>query len=160
LTQCDGIDFLAFETIPCLIEAKAIAELLKDKFPNSLAWISFSCKNGNQISNGDNFSEAFEILKIFPQIFGIGINCTSPEYISSLLNKIPMINEKLIVVYPNSGEKFESETHKWSGEKFWQSHSHSITDILGDWKGKVNIIGGCCRTDPEFICILKEKMSS
>lgn len=39
-----GVDVLAVETIPALGEAVAVLELLKDEFPNTKAWVSFTCK--------------------------------------------------------------------------------------------------------------------
>ena len=38
-----GVDFLAIETIPSLKEALAIITLLRT-YPNTRAWITFSCK--------------------------------------------------------------------------------------------------------------------
>lgn len=38
-----GADLLAFETIPSIKEAEALVELLRE-FPDSSAWLSFSCK--------------------------------------------------------------------------------------------------------------------
>lgn len=38
-----GADLVAFETIPSIKEAEALVELLRE-FPNSKAWLSFSCK--------------------------------------------------------------------------------------------------------------------
>lgn len=39
-----GVDFLAIETFPALVEAKAVLKLLEQEAPNTPAWISFSCK--------------------------------------------------------------------------------------------------------------------
>ena len=39
-----GVDYLAFETFPALLEAKAVLTLLQEEAPNMPAWISFSCK--------------------------------------------------------------------------------------------------------------------
>lgn len=38
-----GADLVAFETIPSIKEAEALVELLRE-FPNSKAWLAFSCK--------------------------------------------------------------------------------------------------------------------
>ena len=38
-----GVDLLAFDTIPSLVEARAVVSLLQE-YPNAQAWISFSCK--------------------------------------------------------------------------------------------------------------------
>jgi homocysteine S-methyltransferase len=38
-----GADLLAFETIPSIKEGLALCKLL-DEYPNTKAWLSFSCK--------------------------------------------------------------------------------------------------------------------
>ena len=42
--EANGVDIIAFETIPALLEARALIELLYNEFPNTKAWITFSCK--------------------------------------------------------------------------------------------------------------------
>src|SRR6185295_4724521 len=79
-----GADMLACETIPCLIEAQAIAKLLKE-FPNITAWISFSARDEKHISEGQVFADCVTELEDDQQIAAIGVNCTSPKYISSLI---------------------------------------------------------------------------
>lgn len=37
-----GVDLLAIETIPCRIEAEMLVKLLKEKFPETKAWLAFS----------------------------------------------------------------------------------------------------------------------
>lgn len=39
-----GIDYLAIETFPALIEAEAVLQVLHQHAPQQAAWISFSCK--------------------------------------------------------------------------------------------------------------------
>lgn len=39
-----GVDLLAVETIPAAAEAAAVLQLLADEFPQTKAWVSFSCK--------------------------------------------------------------------------------------------------------------------
>jgi len=47
------------------------------------------------------------------QIVGVGVNCTHPEYIESLLQQLPpgVRDRKAIVVYPNSGDIWDKETN-------------------------------------------------
>lgn len=40
-----GVDLLALETIPCQEEADMLVELLRE-YPNTKAWLAFSCKVG------------------------------------------------------------------------------------------------------------------
>src|SRR5690242_16261318 len=51
-----GAEMLACETIPGLIEAQAIAKLLKE-FPNVSVWISFTARDEKHISEGQLFSD-------------------------------------------------------------------------------------------------------
>jgi len=67
-----GADMLACETIPCLIEAQAIAKLLKE-FPNITAWISFTARDEKHISEGQVFADCVRQLEDHPQIAAIGI---------------------------------------------------------------------------------------
>ena len=41
--EAAGADLIAFETVPNIKEAEALVDLLRE-FPNSKAWLSFSCK--------------------------------------------------------------------------------------------------------------------
>ena len=142
-----GADILACETIPCFLEAKAIVKLLQE-FPGVYCWISFSAKNNLEISNGELISECAKSLGIYDQVAAIGINCTPPQYITSLIGEIYKNSKKPIVVYPNSGEEYDADTKSW--------HGHSSSGAYGrsakEWYDKgARLIGGCCRTNPEDI---------
>jgi len=142
-----GADILACETIPCLLEAKAIVKLLQE-FPGVYCWISFSAKNNLEISNGELISDCAKSLDKYDQVAAIGINCTPPQYITSLISEIYKNSKKPIVVYPNSGEEYDADTKSW--------HGHSASGAYGrsakEWYDKgARLIGGCCRTNPEDI---------
>lgn len=142
-----GADLLACETIPCLIEARALIRLLAE-FPNTSAWFCFSAKDGEHISNGDLIADCAAFLDKQPQAAAIGINCTSPLHISSLTREIKKKTSKPIIVYPNSGEHYNPVTNSWHGE--------TSSDKFGlqskDWyENGATLIGGCCRTTPDHI---------
>jgi homocysteine S-methyltransferase len=142
-----GADLLACETLPCLREACVLGELLGD-FPGVCAWISFSCKDGERTSEGEQIGVCVEALQGHPQIVAIGVNCTPPQYISSLLRHMRGRTDKPLVVYPNSGECYEPGPRQWSGI----SRSPQIADQTGAWYGEgARLIGGCCRTGPADI---------
>jgi homocysteine S-methyltransferase len=56
--------------------------------------------------HGEHISGATAAAASSDQVVAVGINCTSPRYISNLLSNIPdaVKRKKSIVVYPNSGE--------------------------------------------------------
>lgn len=145
-----GADILACETIPCLIEAQAIAKLLSE-FPTIAAWISFSGGDERHISEGQEFADCVKQLESHPQIAALGINCTSPKYVSSLIGEAKKITEKPILVYPNSGETYNAEENAWSGDRVLDSFDEQAREW---YKAGARLIGGCCRTTPEDIRVI------
>lgn len=142
-----GADMLACETIPCLLEAKAITRVLEE-FPGVFAWISFSAKDELHISNGDTIADCAKWLDQHEQIAAIGINCSSPNFIESLIKEIKRSSSKPIIVYPNLGESYDPKTKKWNE----LSTQELFTSNTQRWyEAGAKIIGGCCRTKPKDI---------
>jgi homocysteine S-methyltransferase len=141
-----GADLLACETIPSLREAGVLAELLRE-IPDTPAWISFSCKDGKHTCAGDDIGACVAQLQDHPQVVAVGVNCTAPQYTSSLLRHMRIRTTKPLLAYPNSGEVFEPSSKKWSGEaagRFGKEAFH--------WQSAgARLIGGCCRTNPSDI---------
>jgi homocysteine S-methyltransferase len=148
-----GADLLACETIPCIDEAIAITEVLAE-FPETTAWISFSCKDGSHLCSGERFRDAVEFLDKASQVVAIGVNCTAPQYIEALI-KIGKANSgKPILVYPNKGEVYDAADKVWLPAT---AHpAHFIDDARVWYDAGSTIIGGCCRTTPADIGELKQ----
>jgi homocysteine S-methyltransferase len=145
-----GADMLACETIPCLIEAQAIAKLLKE-FPNTTAWISFSARDEQHISEGQVFADCVKELEEYSQIAAIGINCTSPKYIPALIREAKQVTTKPILVYPNSGEHYDATKSDWDGHPVYESFGEEAKEW---YNAGARLIGGCCRTTPEDISVI------
>jgi homocysteine S-methyltransferase len=144
LLGLSNADFFACETIPSLQEAKVLCEILNDA--NKQAWVSFSCKDEIHLNDGTPIRECAKLFAKHPKVFAIGVNCTKPEYISSLIQELRAVpHSKKIVVYPNSGETYEANTKSWSGEATCVLLSKEWLELGAD------IIGGCCRVGPEHI---------
>lgn len=142
-----GADVLACETIPNITEARAIARLLSE-FKGVYAWISFSCKNSKEISDGTLISKCAEVLNNYDSIAAIGVNCTAPKYVPNLIKEIKSITDKPVVVYPNSGEEYDVQHKEWKGESDAERYGSSAKLW---YKSGASLIGGCCRTTPEHI---------
>ena len=145
-----GADMLACETIPSLIEAQAIAKLLPE-FPAITAWMSFSARDAEHISEGQRFADCVKQLEHHPQITAMGINCTSPEYIPTLIAEARKVTEKPILVYPNSGETYDAEANAWNGDRVLDSFGEQAREW---YKAGARLLGGCCRTRPEDIRVI------
>lgn len=149
-------DLLAVETIPNLEEARGVARLMEE-LDAPYGWISFSCKNGTQISSGELLCKCAEELEAYDKVAAIGINCTAPEYISSLIGEIRKVSQKPIIVYPNSGEEYHADTKTWSVGKFQDKYC----DCAKRWRFEgASLIGGCCKTTPVHIREVAEFLRS
>jgi homocysteine S-methyltransferase len=147
-----GADMLACETIPCLIEARALVRLLAE-FPNITAWVSFSARDEAHICHGERLADCAAFLDNYPQVAAIGVNCTAPAFIPGLIRAARGATSKPILVYPNSGETYDAATYSWHGE--------TSCDAFGaqsrQWYAAgARIIGGCCRTTPDHIRALAD----
>ena len=143
-------DIFAFETIPSLLEAEALVEVLAE-FPGKQAWLSFSCKDGKHVSHGELFSECAAFADQSDQVVAIGVNCTAPEHISALLKSAADVNS-LLAVYPNSGEKWNASNNTWTGDGSGSMPVQEWYDL------GARLIGGCCRTTTEDIAEMRAKL--
>jgi homocysteine S-methyltransferase len=141
-----GGDVLACETIPGLREARILVDLLRE-FPDTPAWISFSCKDGAHNCEGEDIGACVAELQNYPQIVAVGVNCTAPKYIVPLLQRMRARTTKPLIVYPNSGEVFDAACKHWSGEVPLRL-GHEARHWLA---AGARLIGGCCRTTPSDI---------
>nr|CAG8646939.1 10454_t:CDS:2 [Entrophospora candida] len=159
------IDLIAFETIPSLVEAKIICEVIMKEHIDMMCWISFSCRNEEQICHGESFLESFIEICKYDFVIGVGVNCTNPKFINSLIdnlrNKAKKISleyeKKWIVCYPDGGNSWDEGKHKWSENTGLKIKE--FVDLAKSWIEKCEnriILGGCCNTTPEHISSMRK----
>jgi homocysteine S-methyltransferase len=149
-------DLLAFETLPSLEEAQAIGEALLP-WPELAAWFSFTCKDAEHVAHGERLSECAAVVGQFPQTIAIGVNCTVPALIPSLIRELRDATDKSVVVYPNSGEGWDALHRCWTGT----SDPAAYGAMARDWfAAGARMVGGCCRTRPEHIRQVKQLQAS
>ena len=143
-----GADLLACETIPSFAEARALAGLLT----RTPAWFSFACRDGERLSDGTPITECARHLDAFDKVAAIGVNCTPPRFVESLVTRIRAVTEKPIVVYPNSGERWDAARRCWAGTR----DPGEFAEAAVRWRDAgASLIGGCCRTGPAHIRALR-----
>jgi homocysteine S-methyltransferase len=142
-----GADLLACETIPTLVEAEALVALLPE-FPAAVAWLSFSCGDEQQLWHGESLRDAVALANGCEQVVAVGVNCTAPRLIEPLLTGVSELAAKPLLVYPNSGERWDAVQHCWLP-------GAGVTDFgepARRWRqAGARLIGGCCRTTPDDI---------
>ncbi|TMW57637.1 hypothetical protein Poli38472_003562 [Pythium oligandrum] len=156
-----GVDFLLCETIPCLDEVKAIIQLV-NAMPSVRVIISVACRDESLLNSGEPISAMTELLKSLQrpeQLLAVGVNCTSPQFVASLLRSFECPCPK--AAYPNSGEAWDGVDKRWIPA----SHVHNVDGswwdaYLPEWfDAGVRVFGGCCRTGPRDIQILHDYFS-
>jgi homocysteine S-methyltransferase len=142
-----GADLLACETIPCQVEAVALARVLSE-FPETPAWISFSCRDAEHVWHGERLTECVAVVESVRNVIAVGINCTRPQWVEKLLLSIANQTRKLLLAYPNSGEAWDPAAHSWRPE---QPVFDWTRGALAWRAAGARLIGGCCRTTPTTI---------
>ena len=146
LAECQP-DVLACETTPCLEEAEALIRLM-EQHAERPAWLSFSCRDERHISQGATLVEAVQLAQSARNVIAVGVNCTPPQFVESLLTSVRDVAKIPLLVYPNSGERWNASRRVWEsgptpcnwGQAARRWHA------LG-----ARLIGGCCRTTPASI---------
>lgn len=137
-------DYLAIETIPEIREARVLLQLLKDLNNTIPVWIAFSCRDDLRLSSGEYFKDAARVSKELGADY-IGINCTSPELVTSLLESAKEYGP--FVVYPNAGRTWNEKLKRLEGSAVKLSDEH-----IQQWADcGATIIGGCCGIGPKEI---------
>ncbi len=153
LDACEA-DVLAVETIPDATEARVMCELLKSA--STPAWVTFCCRDERSLSDGSALRAAAELYADHPKVLAVGINCTAPQYVSSLIGEVRQAApRKHIVVYPNSGEIYHSATNSWSGTACDLDADFAVDDWFA---AGARLIGGCCRTGPADIAAIRARL--
>jgi homocysteine S-methyltransferase len=146
-------DFLAIETIPNLIEAKALASVLKQtKVP---FWFSFTAGTEEKLWSGEFIQDAAAEVSELENIFAVGINCVSPELVSGLINRIKGVSNLDVIAYPNRGGQWDAKNGIWLNEV-----PREFASWLPEWLDTgVNWLGGCCGTDSTDIRSLNRALT-
>lgn len=143
-----GADLLACETLPSFAEICALISVLAEH-PQATAWMSFTLKDSQHLSDGTPLSEVVAAISQSPQVIAIGINCIALEKTTAALAYLHGLTTLPLVVYPNSGEQYDAQS------KTWHQHHAScgtLASYLPEWLAAgAKLIGGCCRTSPKDI---------
>jgi homocysteine S-methyltransferase len=143
-----GVDILAVETIPCLAEVEALlAEIDGSGQP---CWLSITCV-GNRTRAGEPAAEAFSLAREVDEIVAVGVNCIDPSDAYALVRSASESGGKPVVVYPNSGERWDDAARAWIGLATF--HPNDVEQWIS---GGARLVGGCCRVGPMAIRAIRD----
>ncbi|KAH3676260.1 hypothetical protein WICMUC_002137 [Wickerhamomyces mucosus] len=159
------IDLLAIETIPNLLELKTLIEIMNDSYPQMKYYISLSV-NKETLADGSTFQQIIQVINNNHKnnninLLCIGVNCLGLKDSLNWLRKLSQVNDilkKPLVIYPNSGEIYDTTKREFiedpnkDNKLNWEQY---VGIVLENFP-LVKIFGGCCRTTPETIRLIKK----
>ncbi len=149
-----GADLLACETIPSAIEARVLVGLIEE-IPGCRTWVSFSCRDGQRICDGARLAAIAAEIAASPRVIAVGVNCTAPRHIGTLISAVRGVTVKPIVAYPNSGETWDAESMQWLAS----DRAPAALTAAAEWIERgARIVGGCCCTGPGEIRDLRRRL--
>ena len=148
-------DVLALETLPDIDEAEALVNLVAEV--GLPAWLSYTI-DGARTRAGQPLADAFAVAAGAPGIVAVGVNCCDPRDVLPAIELARSVFgerersdgrteiAKPVIVYPNSGERWDSRARTWVGP------SRFTASLAPQWVAAgARIIGGCCRVRPSDI---------
>lgn len=141
-------DLFAVETIPSVVEAAALVRAL-EKVPEIPAWVSFSCRDGAHICDGTPIASAVKVTAAAASLVAVGVNCTSPLYVESLIETVANTTDRPVVCYPNRGSFWDPMRRAWTDPP--RQDARPPLRPLAWQRAGASLIGGCCGTTPEDI---------
>ncbi|MGW1885669.1 homocysteine S-methyltransferase [Streptomyces sp. NPDC001970] len=138
-----GPDVLALETVPDTDEAEA---LLRAAHAVGLpVWLSYTIA-GERTRAGQDLAAAFALTAGDDQVIAVGVNCCEPGDADRAVELAARLTGKPVVVYPNSGERWDAGARSWRGGVTFDPAR------ARDWQSAgARLVGGCCRVGPDRI---------
>lgn len=141
-----GPDVLALETVPDTDEAAALLRATADT--GVPVWLSYTIEGGRTRA-GQDLGAAFALAAGHDHVIAVGVNCCEPADADRAVEIAARETGRPVVVYPNSGERWDARARAWSG---------GITFDPGRLPGwaaaGARLVGGCCRVGPDRIAAL------
>jgi homocysteine S-methyltransferase len=147
-----GADVLALETVPSLAETEAL--LLEVADLDIPVWLSLTC-SGTSTRRGEPVAEAFAMAADVASVIAVGVNCTDPRDVATLVRLATGSSGKPAIAYPNSGETWDATVRRWSGSPDFDPLA--VTDWV---EAGTRLVGGCCRVGPDQIAALSAHLTT
>ena len=161
-------DLLVVETLPTATEASAIVEALAGcGLP---VWFSFTCRDGELTWGGDRIEDAARAALGWPGTTAVGVNCTAPNHVASLLGRLSHLSDLPLIAYPNLGQFWlgagasvasagplvPSAVSAVSSGGVWRGDGRPLSaELIGQWVAAgAAYVGGCCGFGPAEIAQL------
>lgn len=144
-------DLIAVETIPDVVEAEVLVELLDEL--DVPAWFSYSVR-GTTTSAGQPLDAAYAALAGSRSIVFAGVNCSAQHDVLGAIQAAVAATGRPAVAYPNRGGSWDHQAQQWV-------YGDPIDlDLVESWVAAgAQCVGGCCGTGPADIAALATRVA-
>ena len=111
-------------------------------------WLSYTV-DGVRTRAGQPLAEAFAPAAGRDDVIAVGVNCCAPADVDRAVEIAAAVTGKPVVVYPNSGERWDATELRWYG-----GSAFDPARVTGWQAAGARLIGGCCRVGPGAIAEL------
>lgn len=147
-----GPDVLALETVPDVDEAEALLRAVEGcGLP---VWLSYSVA-GDRTRAGQPLETACALAAGHERVVAVGVNCCDPADADRAVETAAEVTRKPVVVYPNSGERWDAEDRVWTGGATFDPGR-----VRGWQAAGARLVGGCCRVGPASIAKLAKLLEA
>jgi len=152
-----GVDILLVETVFDTLNAKAalfaISEVLSERSINIPIWISASISHpGGRTLSGQTIEAFWHSIRHVNPIC-VGLNCGfGAANFKPYLSELSAIADTAVSIHPNAGLPDENGNYDNTPQDMAEILNNYATD------GLINIVGGCCGTNPEYIRAIADKV--
>ncbi|WP_317229864.1 homocysteine S-methyltransferase, partial [Clavibacter sp. MX14-G9D] len=143
-----GADLLACETIPSLDEGRALVDLARGS--GARVWLAFTVADG-RLRSGQPMREGFALAEEADEVAAVGINCAHPDEVPGAIAAARAVTDRPVVVYPNSGERWDAVARGWGGDPALPSVDAWIA-------AGASLVGGCCRVGPAEVRRMRDAL--
>lgn len=150
----EGVNILSFETfadasgiLPAIIKIK--------KEYDSFIMVQFSVNQFGYTNMGLSASKLLKRVGECPEIDAVGLNCgVGSGHMKSLWKQIGMIHGRYLIALPNAGypQRANKKILYHNNPEYF---AENVAE-LAEWG--VDILGGCCGTNPSYIKSLSHRM--
>lgn len=143
----EGVEILTFETFSDIEQILPVIVKIKQKW-DVFIMVQFCVNQFGYSNSGLSVKKLLsEALKV-PQIDAVGLNCgVGPGHMEQLLSRMEMPLDKYLIALPNAGYPKRISRQI----RFDNSPSYFAEKVMEMAEYGINIIGGCCGTNPSYI---------
>ncbi|MFD3536622.1 homocysteine S-methyltransferase [Streptomyces sp. NPDC058664] len=145
-------DVLALETVPDAEEAEALLRAAEGC--GVPVWLSYTVEGGRTRA-GQDLAEAFAVAAGNERVVAVGVNCCDPAEAGPAVELAAAVTGKPVVVYPNSGERWDARGRGWHGDVAFDPARATGWAAAG-----ARLVGGCCRVGPPTIAALASSLTT